>query len=187
MEYFNEMEPMLRTFWFMAIPTSVIFIIQSIMTFIGADATDGLDADFDGDLSGGDHGFQIFSLRNLINFLLGFSWMGISFYDTIETKWILILLSLVVGVLFVAIFFVIIRQLTKLAEDNSFRLEETVGLTAQVYLTIPEEKKGKGKVLISVRGSTHELDAMTDSEKIETSAMVRVKSVMDKILFVEKL
>jgi hypothetical protein len=29
------------------------------------------------------------------------------------------------------------------------------------YLTIPEAKSGKGKVLISVNGAIHELDAMT--------------------------
>jgi hypothetical protein len=33
--------------------------------------------------------------------------------------------------------------------------------TAQVYLTIPEAKSGKGKVLISINGAMHELDAMT--------------------------
>jgi hypothetical protein len=34
--------------------------------------------------------FEIFTLRNLINFLLGFSWTGISFYDAIENKMLLI-------------------------------------------------------------------------------------------------
>ena len=38
------------------------------MTFVGADASDGLDADFDGDLGGSDTPFQLFSFRNLIQF-----------------------------------------------------------------------------------------------------------------------
>lgn len=187
MEYFDTMEPMLRTFWFMAIPTSVIFIIQSIMTFIGLDASDGIDADFDGDLANGDGGFQIFSLRNLINFLLGFSWTGVSFFDSFENKGFLIALSIVVGLVFVSLFFIIIKQLMKLAEDNTFRLEETVGLNAQVYLSIPENKNGKGKILISVRGSTHELDAMTEGERIESNATVKVVRIDSQMLFVERL
>ncbi|WP_315821886.1 hypothetical protein [Paraflavitalea speifideaquila] len=79
MELLNNLDPLLRIFWFVAIPASVIFLIQTIMTFAGADATDGIDADFDSNLHGTDAPFQLFSLRNLINFLLGFSWTGISF------------------------------------------------------------------------------------------------------------
>ncbi len=56
------------------------------MTFAGVDSHDGLSADFDSDLSHGDTPFQLFTFRNLINFLLGFSWTGISFYGTIDSK-----------------------------------------------------------------------------------------------------
>ncbi|MFN7273652.1 MAG: serine protease, partial [Bacteroidota bacterium] len=86
MEILENLDPLLKTFWYIAIPTSIIFILQTVMTFVGADATDGLEADFDGDLSGGDAPFQLFSLRNLINFLLGFSWSGISLYNSISNK-----------------------------------------------------------------------------------------------------
>jgi hypothetical protein len=105
MEIFENLEPLLRIFWYVAIPASIIFIIQAIMTFLGSDTTDGLEADFDGDLVGADAPFQLFSLRNLITFLLGFSWTGISFYASISNKPILIILSLIVGILFVLLFF----------------------------------------------------------------------------------
>ena len=122
MEILENLDTLLKTFWFVAIPTSLIFIIQTVMTFMGTDSSDGLQPDFDGDLNGADAPFQLFSLRNLINFLLGFSWTGISFYTTISNKPLLIVLSLVVGVLFVYLFFIIIRQVQKLAEDNSFKI-----------------------------------------------------------------
>ena len=80
MEFFSSMDTYLQGFWFIAIPVSIIFVIQTVMTFVGANASDGLAADFDGDFSGNDAPFQLFSLRNLVNFLLGFSWTGISFY-----------------------------------------------------------------------------------------------------------
>ncbi len=59
MEFFEGMDMVLKTFWFIALPASLIFVIQTILTFLGADATDGLDADFDGDFDT-DGGFQIF-------------------------------------------------------------------------------------------------------------------------------
>lgn len=188
MELLNDLEPLLKTFWYVAIPTSLIFIIQTIMTFVGADATDGNTADFDGDFSGGDAPFQLFSLRNLINFLLGFSWTGISFYSTISNKMLLIILSVLVGVLFIYFFFIIIRQVQKLAEDNSFKITNTLNKTAEVYLTIPENKKGKGKIMISVKGAFHELEAMTEKERIPSGAAVKVVRIeSDNILIVETI
>ncbi|MBL7900693.1 MAG: NfeD family protein [Bacteroidia bacterium] len=188
MEILENLDTLLKTFWLVAIPTSIIFIIQTIMTFIGADSSDGIEADFDGDLSGADAPFQLFSLRNLINFLLGFSWTGISFYTTISNKSFLIILSLVVGILFVYLFFIIIRQVQKLAEDNSFKIASTLNKTAEVYLTIPENKKGKGKIMISINGAYHELEAMTEKDKIPSGSVVRVVKIENNnILIVETI
>ncbi|MCV9926705.1 NfeD family protein [Flavobacterium sp. LS1R49] len=188
MEILENLDPLLRTFWFVAIPASLIFVVQTIMTFVGADSMDGLEPDFDGDLGGADAPFQLFSLRNLINFLLGFSWTGISFYTTISNKLLLVILSLAVGITFVFLFFIIIRQIQKLAEDNSFRIINTLNKTAEVYLTIPENKQGKGKIMISVNGAFHELAAMTEKDKIPSGAIVKVVRIEDNnILIVETI
>lgn len=187
MEILDSLAPLLRMFWFVAIPSSIIFLIQTIMTFVGADSSDGLDADFDGDLQHGDAPFQLFSLRNLINFLLGFSWTGISFYNAFPNNpTLLILIALAVGILFVYVFFLIIRQIQKLSEDNSFRFSQTLNKTAEVYLTIPARRSGKGKIMVSVNGSVRELDAMTDrEEKIPSGSIVKVVNVdNDNILIV---
>jgi len=188
MEMLENLEPLLKTFWFIAIPASLIFIIQTVMTFMGTDTHDGLSADFDGDLSGTEAPFQLFSLRNLINFLLGFSWTGISFYSTISNKPALIITSLAVGILFVYLFFVVISQVQKLAENNSFKISNALNKTAEVYLTIPENKKGKGKIMISINGAFHELDAMSEKDKIQSGAMVKVVKIEnDNILIVETI
>jgi hypothetical protein len=188
MEMLSNLDPLLRAYWYVAIPTSLIFIIQTIMTFIGVDSSDGIDADFDGNLEGNEAPFQLFSLRNLINFLLGASWAGISFYNTISSPGLLITVSFVVGILFVLLFFVIIRQVVKLSEDNSFHLTETINKTADVYLSVPANKSGKGKVLISVKGSTRELDAITEWEKIESGSIVKVVRIESGgVLVVEKI
>jgi len=188
MEVLENLEPILKTFWFVAIPASVIFIIQTVMTFMGSDATDGISPDFDGDLSGTEAPFQLFSFRNLINFLLGFSWTGISFYATISNKIVLIFLSLCVGIFFVYLFFIIIRQVQKLAEDNSFKISNTLYKSAEVYLTIPENKKGKGKIMISINGTFHELEAMTENDKIQSGSVVKVVRIENNnILIVETI
>lgn len=188
METFSQLDPFLKTFWFIAIPTSIIFIIQAIMTFAGTDASDGVSADFDGDLTDGDTPFQLFSFRNLTNFLLGFSWTGISFFNTIPNKFIIIVLSLVVGSAFVVSFFLIIRQIQRLAEDNSFKISGTLNQVCSVYLTIPGRKSGNGKVQVSVKGAFHELEAITENEKIESGTMVRIiKIESNNLVVVERI
>ncbi|WPR75409.1 NfeD family protein [Algoriphagus sp. NG3] len=188
MEFLEGLDPQLKLFWYIAIPISLIFLLQTILTFVGSGGADGIEADFDGDLDGGEAPFQLFSLRNLINFLLGFSWSGISFYAIIPNYPLLLLVSLAIGFAFVYSFFLIIRQIQKLGEDNTFRLERTLGKIANVYLSIPGNMQGKGKIMASLNGSVRELDAMTEHDKIETNATVRIMRVESgNILIVEKL
>jgi hypothetical protein len=185
MEFLEGLDPLLKSYWYIALPVSLFFLLQTIMTFIGLS---GGETDIDSDSGDTDLPFEIFTLRNLINFLLGFSWTGISLYDSIENKLILILISVVVGILFIGIFFILIKQILKLGEDNSFKFENTINQTATVYLTIPEAKSGVGKVQVSVNGSYHELQAMTEaSEKITTGSVVKIRNVENNILIVEKL
>jgi len=185
-EFFISMDGTQQFYWYVAIGASVIFIIQTIMTFVGADSGDGMDADFDGNLDGGDAPFQLFSLRNLINFLLGFGWAGVSFYNTIDSKWLLGVVSFIVGVIFIALFFFILRALLRLSEDNTFDIENAIGKTADVYMNIPAAKSGKGKIFVSVNGSTHELFAMTkDSNGIKSGALVKIVAIEGGVLVVE--
>ncbi|MBK8701878.1 MAG: NfeD family protein [Saprospiraceae bacterium] len=168
MEFIENSEPLLRVLWYIALPISLIFVIQSILTFMGVDHDH--DASWDSPM-------DLFTFRNLINFLLGFSWAGISFYETIENKTLLICVATLVGAGFVYMFFLIISQFIKLEEDNTFNIYDTLNQTATVYLRIPGSRTGKGKVQISVKGSVHEIDAVTEGDTLETGASARVTYV----------
>jgi len=79
------------------------------------------------------------------------------------------------------------NQVRGLAEDNTFKIESNLNKTAEVYLSIPENKTGKGKILISINGSFRELDAMTEKNRIPTGSVVKVLKVKNKILLVEEI
>jgi hypothetical protein len=178
----------LRSFWFIAIPSAIFFAFQTIMTFVGSDAFDGTSADFSGDFGDTDAPFQLFSLRNLINFCLGFSFGGISFHGFITNKLLLVFVAFLIGASFVWVFFLVMKQIQKLAEDNSFKYNETIGLFAEVYLRIPEKMTGKGRVIVSVRGATHELEAMTEDDEIATGSVVKVTKIESgNLLIVNKV
>ena len=190
MDLFNSLEPLQKFFWTIACCASLVFIIQTIMTFIGlgtdtdvdAGPMDGsVDSIEDGALSG------VFSFRNLVNFLLGYGWAGVLLFDDIEKRWLLQLVAIAVGVLFVLAFVFMFRQVMKLSHDGSFKMSEAVGLKADVYLRIPAARAGRGKVQVSVKGSIHEIDAVTDNDaEIPTGGQVEiVEALGDDLLLVK--
>lgn len=190
MDFFNSFEPLQKFFWTVACCASVVFIIQTIMTFIGlgtdadvdAGPMDGaIDSMEDGSLSG------VFSFRNLINFLLGYGWAGALLFDSIEKGWLLQLVAIAVGLAFVLAFVFMFRQVMKLSHDGSFKMQEAVGLKADVYLRIPAARSGRGKVQLSVKGSVHEIDAVTDRDsEIATGGQVEILEVLgDDLLLVK--
>jgi len=81
MEFLADADIYLKTFWYIALPVSLFFLIQTIMTVVGAG-----HGDTDVDTHSFDSPMELFTLRNMVNFLLGFSWGGISFYSTISNK-----------------------------------------------------------------------------------------------------
>lgn len=186
-EFFSHAPVLQQSFWYLAFFASLIFIFQTIMTFFGGHSAGDFDTDFDGEYHHGEMPFELFTFRNLINFLLGFGWTGVAFYGEMNDAF-LVIFAFVVGVIFVGIFFFIIKQILKLQEDNTFNINNTLGKTAQVYVPIPPNKLGSGKVQLSINGSFHELEAMTDDyEKINSGENVRIVKVENQVLFVEKI
>lgn len=188
LNFLNDMDSLQQGFWYVALITSAVFIVQTLLTFIGSHSVHDGNTDFNSDINHEDAPFQLFSLRNLVNFLLGFGWSGVAFYDAISNKGILVALATIIGVFFIFLFFLLIKQILKLTEDNTFNIQSLKGKTGEVYINIPPEKTGKGKILISINGSTHELDAMTlATEMLHSSTMVQVTSIENELLLVAKI
>lgn len=183
---FLALDVYMQVFWTLALLSSVIFVVQMVMTFMGLDSDTEMGSGFDDVEMEGVGGF--FSFRNFVNFLLGYGWGGVLLHDAISNMVWLQVAALGIGFLLVLIFVFILRQVMKLATDKTFRLEEAVGIVADTYLRIPAAKQGSGKILVSVRGSVHELEAMTEGEEIPTGSKVRVtKAIGSELVEVERI
>lgn len=177
-----------KVVWALAIITSVVFLVQTVLTFIGMDSGTDFDVDFDGDFEGSDSPFQLFTFRNLINFLLGFSWSVIAFRNSIQSELILILVASLIGAALVAAMMYMMFMLTKLQQDGTMKMDNAIGQNATVYLTIPRSKTGVGKIHVKIQSTLREIDAITDGDEIETGAMVKVVGVYEStILIVNKI
>lgn len=184
-EAFKAMDTMLQVYWIAALLASVVFVVQAIGTFIGFDADtdfDGGDMDFDTD------GFNLVSVKTIVCFILGFGWTGVLYHDSVESLWLLNLMACGVGLVFMFIIALLLRQMMKLTQDNSFRIITTVGKTAEVYLRIPAAKSDTGKITVSVDGSVHELEAVTNGDAdIPTGSRVRIVETVDENTVVVEL
>ena len=192
--WFNALDPNMRMYWGIAIFASLVFLIQMVMTFVGIGDADGVDADFDlsADADGGtlDAGgsLQLFSVRNIVNFLLGVGWGGVCLSSSIDSRPLLAFAALLTGCVFVTLFAFIYKQMRKLEHNGTFRIEDSVGKVADVYLRIPARRSAEGKVQYSFQGSVQELPAITDGEMIPSGAKVRVLQVVgDHTLLVERI
>lgn len=187
-EWFNQLDPVLKTYWGIAIFASIVVLIQTVMSFAGTgdvdtgDADVDFDADTDASADSMDHAgtMHLLSIRNVFYFLLGFGWTGISLWNTIADRIVLGIVAALVGCLFVALFLFLFRQMMKLQSNGAFNIEDSVGRVCDVYLRIPANNEGLGKVQISFNGSVQELDARTAGEQIASGAKVRVLRVIDK-------
>jgi len=187
MDFFNSADAYYRIVYYIALGSFAVFTIQSLFTFFGGDLHDSTEANFDGDVTGHNSAFQYFTFRNLVNFLLGFSWTAVALHGSIENKLLLNIVSVTVGITLVFLVLMMMKEFHKLTQDNTMKLHQAIGKSAEVYLTIPGKKSGKGKVHISIQHTLRELDALTEGETIPSGSNVTVVALLENTtLLVEK-
>ena len=185
----------MKILWGVTLTASLIFIIQSILTFVGADADSNFDVDVDtsvdgGDLSNIEGGSNLYTFRNFVNFILGFGWSAILLQDSIISTPVLIFVSALIGVALVAAVMYLFKWLSGMQQSGNINLQKSAaGCEGKTYLTIPAARKGTGKVQITISGAVREYDAVTESDvPLKTGTPIRVVDVIDaETLLVEEI
>lgn len=188
--WWTSLSTAMQVLWAITLSASLIFVIQTIMTFLGLGDH---DADFDLDTSDGtfdaDPSMNLLTFRNLVNFCLGFGWTAVLMHEKIQSNALLIIVSVIVGVLLVTAVMWIFKWLSGMQQTGNIDVHKSaVGCEGKVYLTIPGERKGEGKVQITINNAVREYDAVTDGETIPTGKAIKVTEVInDYTLLVEEL
>jgi hypothetical protein len=177
----------LKILWGIAIPISIVFIIQMIMTFLGmgdhGDFSGDTDVDTDMQMP-----FHFFTFRNFVNFFLGFAWTGISLYEAVNNKVWLTFLCVLIGLVLVSIVMALLYGLSKAIQSGNIDINNAIGKTATVYFPVPAAGKGMGKIQMSIQQAVREYDAISKmDEQLPTGTIVKVTEVIDShTLVVEK-
>jgi hypothetical protein len=170
-----------QIYWGIAIIASILFAIQMIISFIG------LDADLDSDV-GFDHdsGFSIISVRSLIAFFMFFGWGGIGALSSGFRAPQVAMIAFLIGFLAMVAVAYVFAQLLRLQESGTIDINEAIDKEGEVYLTIPGNKGGVGKISISLSGKTMEFDAVTTQDTLVTGIKVKVKNIdKENVMLVE--
>jgi membrane protein implicated in regulation of membrane protease activity len=194
--WWNSINSFEQVFWYIAVPFSVILVIQMILTFSGisggsSDIGSGVhDGNISSEHHSGDLGqsFQFFTLRNFIAFFTIFGWSGITCINLGLSNILTVIISVVSGFIAMIIISLLFYFITKLAESGNSDIKDAIGKTGKVYIPIKANSTNTGKIQISYGGSLREVNAITKgSEDLTTGTLVKVMdNIGETTLIVEK-
>lgn len=189
--WWNAMSMASHVFLLVAIPATVVLIVQTVLMLIGigdaeVDAPDSvipddmvpddmIPDDGIGDLDGDGADFEvseslhIFSIRGVIAFLVVFGWLGLAMDSAGVSLWITLPVAVAAGAAIMVLLAFLLRAVMRLRGTGNLDIRNALGTAGTVYLTVPEQRKGTGKVSILLQGSLVEREAVTDDETAITT------------------
>ncbi len=175
-----------------------ILVVQTILLAVGAGADTDADVDVgdlhDGDLGHGEvshghdlgHGhdhdtaqaadsfLKLLSFKTLVAFVTFFGLGGLatsrSGWDSLPA----LVVAVCAGCLALYIVAYLMAAMARLQSKGNIDLRNAVGQTGKVYLRVPAEKSGQGKVTVAVQGRRVECKAVTPGPEIPMGAEVRI-------------
>lgn len=209
-EWWNTLGIVSQIFFCIAVPATLVLLIQTIMMFIGiGDDGDGIgDGDVDniGDVpddapdgvfgedsvseavdAAGLDGLRIFTLRGIIAFFVVFGWVGVVMQDAGIHLAITLSVAAVSGFAMMVALAFLFRAVMKLRSDGNTDNRNAIGTSGKVYLTIPPARSGAGKVQMILQGACVERNAVTDeAEAIPTGTEIVVVGVSGQVDLIVK-
>lgn len=188
LDWFSSLEWFPKIYWAIAIIASLNFIVTIIMSLMGGDADElgDVDAEIDGDTG---IGFQFITYKNLVGFFTIFGWSGIACIDEGFSKPTTIIISLICGLIMMAIMAAMFYYMRKLSDSGTLDYKNALDQIGEVYLTVGANRSKIGKAHVRIQGALRELEALTDSETdLKTGTVIKVTAVTPNgILIIEKL
>ena len=188
--WWNELVTVEKIYWSIAILSSIFFVFQLALTFMGADAEADVDlelstdAEIEGDTG---MGFQFFTLKNLLGFFTLFGWTGLGCLDMGLSLFPTLAISSASGLVMMTIMATIFYWMSKLTDSGTLNIKNALGKTGTVYLVIPAKRASVGKVNLEVQGRNIEMSAITDDEAdIPTGGVISVLEIVNNNLLLVK-
>ena len=189
--WWNELLLIQQIFALIALPSTLLIIIQTILMLIGIGGDSGADADVDIDdgIEVPDDGLAIFSVRGVTSMLCITGWVAVALLETSLPQGVSIAIAIACGVATLIGMAYLMRAIYRLQSSGNIDIENCVGKIGEVYIPIPSTGNGSGKINLTVQEKFSEFTAITTSgEQLKTGAFVRVVAVSESgVLVVEPI
>ena len=188
-EWYKTLSVLEQVYFWLGIVATVFLIIQIIMlcfTSFGGD----VDIDGDGDIDvDTDSGVSIFTVKSITAFFAVGCWAGLLTCALCadNLQWVSVISAIVGGAAAMAVVVLLMRAMLKLQSNGAFQPEKLVGKSATVYVSIPAERSGRGKITLTAQGKFMELDAMADGARLTVDEAVEIISNENECMVVKKL
>ncbi len=159
----------------LACPATLILVIQTVMLLFGLGS--GGDTDFETDIDGDgiddatqdisdgvSTDLRIFTVRGFVAFFCVFGWSGLAMTRGGVVPGLAVTLAAIFGLAAMFLIALALRWAMKLQYDGTVNLHNAVGVSANVYLSIPPARSGQGKVTALIQERLVECQAVTDEE-----------------------
>ncbi len=166
-----------QIFLCIAIPSTLILLIQTVLVLFGLGDNDA-DADIDADTDLDNDGLALFSIRGIMSMLAVMGWSAVALLETSLYEAISIIISTVLGLATLFAIAYIMKLVSKLQASGNIDMGSAVNKVGEVYIPIPPNASGSGKINLTVQEKYCEFNAITTySETLKTGAYVRVVAV----------
>ena len=189
--WWNELDLIQQIFALIALPSTVLIIIQTVLLLIGIGGESDTDVDVD-DVDGidlPDDGLAIFSIRGILSMLCITGWVAVALLETSLPAGVSIGIAIACGVATLIGMAYLMRAVNRLQSSGNIDVGNCIGKIAEVYIPIPAAGSGSGKVNLTVQEKFSEFTAITTAvEQLKTGSYVRVVAVNEAgVLVVEPI
>ena len=187
LDWWKNLEVIQQVFTLIAVPATVIMIIQTVMLVIGMAQDADLDVDDVPDSA--DDGLTLFSVRGIVTMLAVTGWCAVAFIESGLNQILSVVISIVLGFLALVGMAYLMRAIYRLQASGNIDVGNAIGKVAQVYIPISGNAEKAGKVTLTLQEKYCELDAITTAEQtLRTGTYVRVVAVNEAgVLLVEPI
>jgi membrane protein implicated in regulation of membrane protease activity len=208
-EWWEALTTLQHIFIYTAVPFTVVLIIQAILTIIGlggdhdasldshdiGDHDTGFDGHADGHIDGhAEHeagneevgGFQFFTVRGIVAFFCIFGWTGYALDPSLGIA-VTLLISTAAGLLAMFVIGLMFYAVRRMQSSGNLRYSNAIGRSAEVYIPVPAQRGGRGKVMVEIQERLVEAEAVTDEgEKLKTGETVKVIGNIGSTLIIKR-
>ena len=182
LNWWNSMDLVGQIFALIAIPSTLVLLVQSVMLIFGVGGGDGgIDLDGDGmpDTPGfegdGDGGLALFSLRGIMSMAAVAGWSGLVMHGAEMPLGLTVFLAAAFGFLAMVGIAFVMRLAMKLQQNGNLDIGYAIGKVGTVYIPVPPKMSGTGKINLTIQERFVEIDAKTPcGRKLSTGESVKI-------------